>query len=151
VNAIGARRAALIMAAMHPADRRWMLSQMPRAWRPALMPLIAEAQVHAAMDPELLRAALDDKREASVHDLPTPDVLIVVLDRLAGPWVARILAAAAPDHAEMYLSTCEVERGRAIRREMADLPTLFPAAMAGSLVRYLAEAGQALRTEGALR
>ena len=39
MNSAGVRKAALAMATMHPADRRWMLARMPETWRSMLVPL----------------------------------------------------------------------------------------------------------------
>ena len=149
INKVGVRKAALALASMHPADRRWMLAHMPPAWRPPLSALISEAQTHVSIDPELLQTALADEHEQFEHDLPTPDILIVLLDRLASHWVARVLVAVVPDHAEIYLATCDKNRGEAIRREMMRLPNPFPASLAHAMACYLGEAGHAVRSSGA--
>ncbi|MFC5743555.1 hypothetical protein [Dyella tabacisoli] len=142
MNSIGVRKAALAMASMHPADRRWMLARMPPAWRAALNPLLKEAQRFATMDISLLKSALSSEETSSPVEVPTPDVLIAVLDGLGSTWVARLLMAAAADHAEIYLATCAKQRAESIRREMAGLPATFPAALADAMARYLSDAGR---------
>jgi len=42
MNVAGMRKAALALASMHPADRRWLLARLPVASRAALQPLVLE-------------------------------------------------------------------------------------------------------------
>jgi hypothetical protein len=151
VNTAGARKAALAMATMHPADRRWMLMRLPKAWHPVLEPLILEARRFTSIDADLLQAALDGQGVAPMIDVPTPAVLIAVLDTLSSQWAARILMAAASDHAEIYLAACSKQRGETIRLEMARLPRPFPRALAAAVARCLHDAGQVLQATEALR
>jgi hypothetical protein len=151
VNTSGVRKAALAMATMHPADRRWMLTHLPTAWRSALVPLIREARHFARIDADVLQAALDGPGATPVIDVPAPAVLIAVLDTFSSHWVARILMATAPDHAEIYLAACSRQRGETIRQEIARLPHPFPRALAAAMARCLHDAGQALPATGALR
>ena len=150
MNTIGARSAALALSAMHPADRRWMLARLPAASRKLLEPLITEARRFASVDAGVVRDALAGLDADHPVEVPTPDVLIAVLQRLSIPWAARVLVAAVPDHAELYLATCDKVRGATIRREMTRLPRPFPTALAGAMSRYLGEVGHDLRVaEGA--
>ncbi|MBE1162738.1 hypothetical protein [Dyella acidiphila] len=145
MNQAGTRKAALALATMHAADRRWILARLPEAWRSALQPLIGEAQRYTALDAELLRAVLGDEPTYLAREVPPPDVLIVVLDRLSPAWAARVLAAAAPDHAEIYLAACERLRADAVRHELQRLPDPFPSALADTLARHLDQAARAGR------
>lgn len=145
MNPAGVRKAALALATMHPADRRWVLARLPEAWRGALQPLVHEAQRYTALDAELLQAVLGDEPTYLARDVPPPDVLIVVLDRLPAAWAARVLAAAAPDHADIYLAACEKTRADAVRYELGRMPDPFPSALADSLARYLDMAAQSGR------
>ena len=151
MNTAGARKAALAMATMHPADRRWMLMHLPKAWRPVLDPLIHEARHFASIDADVLQAALDGQSVAPLIDVPAPAVLIAVLDTFSSHWAARILVAAASDHAEIYLASCSKQRGETIRQEMARLPQPFPGALATAMARCLHDAGQVVRATEALR
>lgn len=151
MNTAGLRKAALAMATMHPADRRWMLTHLPKAWRPALVPLIREARHFASIDADVLQAALDGQGRVPMTDVPPPAILIAVLDTFSSHWAARILAAAASDHAEIYLAACGKQRGETIRQEMARLPHPFPRALATAMARCLHDAGQALRATETLR
>jgi hypothetical protein len=149
VNPAGTRKAALALATMHPADRRWILARLPEAWRTLLHPLINEAQRYTALDAELLQAVLADEPTYLTREVPPPDVLIVVLDRLSPVWAARVLAAAAPDHADIYLAACDKTRADTVRHELNRMPNPFPSALADSLARYLDSAAQSGRA-GAL-
>ncbi|GLQ92751.1 hypothetical protein [Dyella acidisoli] len=148
MNPAGARKAALALATMHPADRRWILSRLPADWRNTLQPLINEAQSYTNLDAELLQAVLADEPTYLAREVPPPDVLIVMLDRLSPAWAARVLAAAAPDHADIYLAACDKSRADSVRHELGRLPTPFPTALADSLARYLDTATQAGRATG---
>jgi hypothetical protein len=54
------------------------------------------------------------------------------------------LAAAAADHAEIYLAACSKMRGDAIRRELAQWQRPLPRALAATMARCLEEAGRTL-------
>jgi hypothetical protein len=149
MNPRGTRKAALALASMHPADRRWLLARLPQAWRGVLQPLIGEAQRYTMLDAELLQAVLADEPTDLAREVPPPDVLIVVLDRLSPTWAARVLAAAAPDHADIYLAACEKSRAESVRHELSRLPQPFPTSLAHALAHYLDTAAQAGRTAGA--
>jgi hypothetical protein len=149
VNSAGTRKAALALATMHPADRRWILARLPEAWRSVLNPLINEAQRYTTLDAELLQAVLADEPTYLTREVPPPDVLIVMLDRLSPAWAARVLAAAAPDHADIYLASCDKTRADSVRHELNRMPDPFPSALADSLARYLDGAAQSGRA-GAL-
>ena len=151
MNTSGMRKAALALASMHPADRRWVLGRMPDGWRSLLMPLINEAQRYTTLDPELLKAVLADEPTYIAREVPPPDVLIVVLDRLSPAWAARILVAVAPDHAEIYLASCAKAREDALRQELTRLPSTIPRALADELARYLSDAAQTARSAGLAR
>lgn len=144
MNEAGARKAALAIATMHPADRSWMLARLPKAWRARLEPLIREAQRFTAIDANLLQEALDGSMTVPVAEVPPPAVLIAVLDGLSSHWAARVLAAAAADHAEIYLAACSRLRGDAIRRELTHLQRPFPRALAATMARCLEDTGRAL-------
>jgi len=148
MKAVGMRKAALALAAMHSADRRWMLGKLSGPLRSALIPLIDEAQQHIALDADLLRAVLADEPMHLAREVPPPDVLIVVLDRLSAVWAARILVAVAQDHAEIYLAACTPARAKSIRLEMNQLPDPFPRAFADTLAAYLSEAASEARMAG---
>jgi hypothetical protein len=148
MNAAGARKAALALATMHPSDRRWILARLPEAWRGALQPLIQDAQSYTNLDAELLQAVLADEPTYLAREVPPPDVLIVMLDRLSAAWAARVLAAAAPDHADIYLAACDKSRAESVRHELHRLPKPFPSALADSLARYLDTAAQTGRSVG---
>lgn len=151
MNMIGARKAALAMATMHPADQRWMMARLPRAWRPVIAPLVKQARRFAQVDAEVLQAALDDGNLAQVIEIPAPGILIAVLNTLSVQWAARALVAAASDHAELYLAACAPQRAESIRHEMARLCRPFPPALAEAMARCLNDAAEVLTATEALR
>ncbi|MHB1059448.1 MAG: hypothetical protein ACYC0F_16365 [Rhodanobacter sp.] len=150
MNETGTRKAALALASLHAADRRWMLARLSKPWRKTLGPLIRAARRFTNFDADLLQEALDGSTATTMADVPSPAVLIAVLNGLSVPWAARVLAAAATDHVEIYLAACSKLRGEAVRRELAQLRQPFPPALAQTLARRLEDAGRALvAAEGA--
>lgn len=147
MNLAGARKVALVMATMHPADRRWMLSRMPTNYRDVLQPLIGDACRFADLDPDLLQQALDESAPVPMANVPSPAVLIGVLDGLSSQWAARVLTAVAADHVEIYLAACGKLRGEAVRHEVRHVSRPAPRALAQALGRCLEEAGHALKAE----
>lgn len=143
MNAEGTRKAALALAAMLPADRRWMLSRLPVEWHGALLPLIDEAGPMARATPELVLVALTQADSDNLPETPGPVELISTLDRLPAPWAARMLAAAAPDHAEMYRATCGKDRNEAIGHEMRAGARVIPPALARALAIQLNQMSRA--------
>lgn len=148
MNPAGTRKAALALASMHPMDRRWMLAQLPGRWKSALGPLVADARRFAALDHTVLQMALANEDSHATIDAPTPNVLIAVLDQLSVAWAARVLAAAAMDHVDIYLATCNMRRAEAIRAELDRLPTPLPAAFAHAVALRLSECGQRIDFDG---
>lgn len=60
-EARGARHAALLLHAMSPADRKWMLDALPQEERADLVPLLAELEaLGIEQDPALIDAATSD-------------------------------------------------------------------------------------------
>ncbi|MEO7065599.1 MAG: hypothetical protein ABI114_01710 [Rhodanobacter sp.] len=151
MNTVGARKAALAMATMHPTDRRWMLRRMPESWRAMLEPLIRDARRFTTIDADILQEALDGSSTSTRVDVPRPDVLIAVLNGLSGQWAARVLAAAAADHAEIYLAACNRFRADEIRRSMSQLPHPFPPSLASAMARCLDNSGRDLRSVEVVR
>jgi len=142
----GLRKAALTMAAMHPFDRRWMLSRLPKNRRSVLEQLIAEAKRFGALDSELLNAATLTQAFPQKSEPPAPDVLVSVVDELPPALAARVLMSVVPDHAEMYLSSCGPRREAAIRTAIEEVPIPFPSALTASLSDCLEHAGKSARS-----
>lgn len=151
MNMTGARKVALAVATMHPADQRWMLARLPTAWRSVIAPLVKQARRFALVDSEVLQAALDDGSLAQVIEIPAPGILIAVLNTLSVQWAARALVATASDHAELYLVACGKQRAESIRHEMGRLSRPFPPALAEAMARCLNDAAQVLVATEALR
>jgi hypothetical protein len=64
-----ARRAALVLHALEPTDREWMLARLTPARRGMLQPLLAElAELGIARDTRLVREIVADTTAAAVDD-----------------------------------------------------------------------------------
>ena len=146
MNAVGMRKAALALAAMHPHDRRWMLDKLPSSQRRLLSTLVIEVRRLGRVDPSLVRDLLQDLPLPDVVDIPPPDRLIQALNNLPGAWAARMLAAAAPDHVEIYLASCSPIRARMVRTELEQLPAIMPTALAKALARRLGDPALPMQT-----
>lgn len=151
MNTAGIRKAALAIATMHPTDQRWMLAQVPRAWRVVLVPLLVEARRFTSLGTDLLQTVLDDAGQDLMVEVPAPAALIAIVNELPSAWAACVLVAAAPDHVEIYLAACDHLRGEAVRHEIGRLPHPFPRALAGAIVRHLNDVDRALRSSEAVR
>ncbi|RDI99317.1 hypothetical protein DVT68_00170 [Dyella solisilvae] len=142
MNPAGARKAALSLAAMHSRDRRWMLSHLPHRQRRVLAMLVREVRRLSALDPNVLQTALSSVRaDTPLVEVPPPDQLVRALNEVPAAWAARTLAAAAIDHVDVYLASCDPLRAMHVKRELERLPSLMPVALARALSRRLAETG----------
>jgi hypothetical protein len=132
------RKAAVYLATLHPKDRRWLLAQLPASRMSALDALIAEAEPLVKAAPELVVELLADNEAGKPAEVPAPNLLISTLNTLDESWAARMIAATAPDHAEIYLAACFRQRAMGIRSELGALPAAFPPALARCMADELA-------------
>lgn len=137
MNPVGLRKAAAYLAGIHPADKQWLLAQLPVSSAHALVPLIKDAEPLVRSSPDLLNALLLEHEDVA-PELPTPDLLIAALNTLEEGWAARVMKAAAPDHAEIYLAACFRSRALGVREQMSTMPPVFPAALSRCLADELA-------------
>lgn len=137
------RKAALELQALHPADRRWILSRLPVKEQARMRALLEQASRFDGLAPEVLREELSSNEVAATVELPRPSELIARLDELTPAWAARVLRAVAHDHEDIYLSNCDLSRAHRVRDALAGLPDTeaFPPAMAEALGRYVAIKG----------
>jgi hypothetical protein len=135
MSMVGMRKAAAFLAGLHAADRRWLLGQLPLASARQLEPLVREVEplLKAMPAPD---AFWDEPASEGLIEVPAPDALVRALDTLDEAWAARMIAAAAPDHAGIYLAACAHPRAMGIRHELDALPGKLP----GALARCLGEA-----------
>ncbi|MDE2342016.1 MAG: hypothetical protein KGL63_01265 [Betaproteobacteria bacterium] len=136
MSARGLRQAAVALAAMHSADRRWILGQLPPSQARALMDLLHDVESMGPVPTEWLRDALASPLVADFVP-PTPSILIHVLDGLSPTWAARMLKAAAPDHFEIYLAACETRRAQAVKTAIESQQEPLPQALAQALLHEL--------------
>lgn len=139
------RRVALALAAMHPADRCWMLGRLPAAAADAWRRHAAEATALVAQDPAAVLRHLCGSARVLDVEVPEPVTLLRALDKLPVAWAMRSLAVVAPDHADLYKATCRPERKAALHREPdighRTAPPALAHALAGLLQRLGSTAG----------
>lgn len=138
MSASGVRKAAVYLATLHPKDRRWLLAQLPTAHASALDSLVAEVEPLLKASPDLAVDLLAEPDAGKPVEVPAPDLFISTLNTLDESWAARIIAATAPDHAEIYLAACFRQRAMGIRSELSALPQTFPPALARCMADELA-------------
>lgn len=146
MSSSGMRKAAAYLATLHPTDRRWLLAQLPVSSVQSLVQLIQEAEPLVLAMPDSLHALLDEREQERIVDVPTPDLLIGALHTLDESWAARMLAAAAADHTEIYLAACFRQRAMGVRSELNALPPTFPPALARCMADELSAMANRVET-----
>lgn len=147
MNGEGMRQAAVLLASLHPSDRRWIRRRLPDGWSARLMRLCRQVQNVAPTDAGVLREVLDGLQDTRPEP-PPPDVLLAGLEGLLPAWVARTLVACAPDHRELYLSGRSQPDRVAVERALRDGPASLPPKLAETLARVVRQRGErALATE----
>lgn len=152
----GARQAALLLHAMSPSDRAWMLDALPQAQREALRALLSDLEaLGIPSDPSIIAEATASASPAR-HALPSDEDVLRTLDgeridamvrlmraepagliaeslRLAGwPWHKDLLSALDPQHRR------QVEAALSSSSQGSTPPALR-AALAASIVARLRE------------
>lgn len=143
----GLRQSAAALAAMHPVDRRWFLARLPAASARSIAALLPELDALGPVPPDWLKQALDASGPAG-YAPPPPAQLIRVVDRLTPVWAARMLAATAPDHVELYLAACPSARAMAVRAALDAHRESMPAGLARELVQELQFRAHTLTSPG---
>jgi len=143
MSAPGMRKAAMVLASLHPRDRAWVLEQLRPTWRYDLKRLIRQAADLGADNPALTRDAIAAcEREAARPEPPTPDHLLAGLQGLSPEWTARALAACAPDHLDLYAANAAPEQVRRVRGELLNLPKILPPKLADTLTGLVRARGE---------
>jgi hypothetical protein len=135
------RQAAILLASLHPRDRAWIGRRLPDRWWAGLKQLSKHIRNLGPVDAGLLRDALHAAQDARPEP-PTPDVLLAGLEGLAPVWVARTLAACAPDHREMYLTGRSPADQAAIEHALREAPSSLPPELAATLARLVRQRGE---------
>jgi hypothetical protein len=143
MSATALRKAAAVLAGLHRRDREWMLARMPSAARTGIKPLLAQFRAIGVADATLVREALDlcDK-DARTPEPPTPDRLLAGMRGMSPEWKARVLAACAPDHVELYAASHPASDTQAVRNELLSLPKPLPPKFAGALTNFVRRRGE---------
>lgn len=106
------RTAAMRLAALHPADRRWVLKRLPATQRDILGPLVADLLRAGKRDPLVFIEALEQQSREEASDttrtfaqLPC-NRLHAELDKLPAEWAAAALLGEPPTVLAAYAKEC---------------------------------------------
>ena len=128
------KRAALRLACLHPADRRWMLRRLPASDRRYLSTLLKELERLGIEDPSLLLAALTKAAPAQENSAAAEEVDPRLLDRLPPVWTMAALSVSSPAAQETYLQRVSPTRRKTLATQA---PGSLPPLLAASLRRRL--------------
>jgi len=142
VNRAGLRKAALVLATLHPDDCSWLIERLRPSWRHDVRRLVDETRTREIPDGDLMHEAIRASEKAVLPDPPPPDRLLKGLQGLSPSWCARVLAACAPDHAEMVMANRDKNEADAIRSELMVLPSVFPSKLAATLADLVRARGE---------
>jgi len=141
VSVFGLRKAAVVLAGLHPDDRMWLLERLQPSWRYDLRRLIDQIASMKVPDSDIAREAVRISGEAPPLHPPAPDRLLAGTHGLSPAWCARVLAACAPDHMEMFAANSTPAKANAVRAELLTLPKL-PPKLSETLMRLVRERGE---------
>lgn len=137
------RKAAVVLAGLHSRDRAWLLERLRPTWRYDLKRMIRQAEDLGAHNSALTADVLSAcEREAARPEPPTPDHLLAGLQGLSPEWTARVLAACAPDHLDLYAANTAPEQVRRVRDELLNLPKALPPKLAATLTSLVRARGE---------
>lgn len=129
------KRAALRIAGLHPADRRWLLRQLPTTPRRRLTAMIRELDALGIEDPEVFLAALTPSAAPTMDAVPG-DLEFALVDQLPPAWAMAALANESPAVRHAYIERCPEAR----RNDLASQPwQSLPPRLAATLQRRLRE------------
>jgi len=141
VSAFGLRKAAVALSCLHPDDRTWLLERLRPSCRYDLRRLIWQVESLGISDVEIAQEAVRAcETDGSLHP-PAPDRLLAGMRGLSPSWCARVLAACAPDHMDVFAANNIPARANAVRAELLSLPKL-PPRLAEALTRIVRERGE---------
>lgn len=147
MNLKGLKQAAVLIAGMHPVDRRWIRQRLPSLCHSALDQLLDDLRRLDGNDPQVLREALTtEPSRLPPAEPPTPDVLLAGLQGLDPAWVACALRACAPDHAELYLASQSTAHALVVREALGRAPSHMPAKLTRVLTLAVRSRGEQVLT-----
>ena len=141
MSAFGLRKAAVALAGLHPDDRTWVLERLQPSWRYDLRRLIGQIASMKIHDSEIAREAVRISGDEPTLYPPAPDRLLAGMHGLSPSWCARVLAACAPDHMEVFAANSPPAKANAVRAELLTLPKL-PPKLSEALARLVRERGE---------
>lgn len=124
MSAAGLRKAAAVMASLHPADQAWLLDKFKPGCRHDLRTLIEQVEAMRVPHLEELRDEMRNHESDCIPQPPAPERLLGAMRGLSPAWRARVLAACAPDHLDFVAANSVPEEALAIRAEFLMLPQL---------------------------
>jgi hypothetical protein len=142
VNRAGLRKAALVLATLHPEDCSWLIERLRPSWRHDVRRLVDETRTKKVPDRDLVHEAIRASEKVVRPDPPPPDRLLKGLRGLSPSWCARVLAACAPDHIEMVTANRGENEADSIRSELMVLPSVFPPKLAATLADLVRARGE---------
>jgi hypothetical protein len=140
VSTIGLRKAAATLACLHPDDRAWLLEKLRPSSRYDLRRLVEQLQSMKIADSDIARKAVHICEEDRSLQPPPPDRLLAGMNGLSPVWCARVLAACASDHMEVFAANSSPATAGAVRAELLALPHL-PPKLSETLARIVNERG----------
>lgn len=142
VSAFGLRKAAVALSCLHPDDRTWLLERLRPSCRYDLRRLIGQVEsLGMISDVEIAQEAVRACDIDGPSHPPAPDRLLAGMRGLSPSWCARVLAACAPDHMEIFAANNIPARANAVRAELLSLPKL-PPRLSEMLTRIVRERGE---------
>lgn len=143
MNAIGLRKAAATLAALHRDDRAWILARLPSAARVDIRPLLTQIRALGGPDENLIGEALEVcAKQDLAPEPPAPNHLLVGMRGMTPQWKARVLVACAPDHVGLYAASNAASDVRAVRAELLALPKQLPPKLASALTAIVRRRGE---------
>lgn len=141
MSAFGLRKAAVTLAGLHPDDQAWLLERLRPSWRHDIRRLISEVPSMRLSNFDVIRDAIHACENDESPQPPEPDRLLAGMQGLSPSWCARVLAACAPDHIEIYAANSSPAQAGAVRAELLMLPRL-PPKLAETLTRIVRARGE---------
>lgn len=130
-----------MLASLHPVDRTWLLERLRPSSRHDLRRLLGQVPSVRLSESDVVRDAIHACESDEPPQPPKPDRLLAGMRGLSPEWCARVLAACAPDHMEVFAANSSPAQAGAVRAELLMLPGL-PPKLAETLTRVVRARGE---------
>ena len=141
MSTLGLRKAAAALAGLHPDDKTWLLERLQPSCRYDLRRLLGQIESLKIPDADVSQEAVRTCENDECLHPPAPDRLLAGMRGLSPSWCARVLAACAPDHMDVFAANNPPTRANAVRAELLSLPKL-PPKLSETLTRIMRERGE---------